>query len=84
MDLRDELAIQRTILANQRTLLSFFTASLAIAVGGVTLIKFFPGHWSYWAGWVLLPLSVVVLIYGFKNYFAHRQAIDAAKGRADF
>ena len=66
MDLRDELAIQRTILANQRTLLSFFTASLAIAVAGVTLIKFFPGHWSYWMGWILLPFALILFIYGLR------------------
>ena len=78
MDLRDELAVQRTILANQRTLLSFFTASLAVAVAGVTLIKFFLGHWSYWTGWVLLPIAVVLFVYGFRNYFAHKRIIDTA------
>ena len=78
MDLRDELAIQRTILANQRTLLSFFTASLAVAVAGVTLIRFFEGHWAHWAGWVLLPCAVILLIYGLKNYLSHKQSIDAA------
>jgi putative membrane protein len=78
MDLRDELAIQRTILANQRTLLSFFTASLAIAVAGVTLIRFFEGHWAHWAGWALLPCAVILFIYGFKNYFSHKRTIETA------
>ncbi len=78
MDFRDELAIQRTILANQRTLLSFFTASLAVAVAGVTLIKFFPGHWSHWMGLALLPCAAALFIYGTGNYFSHKHTIEAA------
>ncbi len=78
MDLRDELAIQRTILANQRTLLSFLTASLAVAVAGVTLIRFFEGHWAHWAGWAFLPCAAVLFTCGFKNYFSHKRIIEAA------
>jgi putative membrane protein len=78
MDLRDKLAVQRTILANQRTLLSFFTASLAIAVTGATLIRFFKGHWAHWMGWALLPCAVIFLMSGFKNYFSHRKSIERA------
>jgi len=81
MDLRDELAIQRTILANQRTLLSFLTASLAIAATGATLIRFFPGHWTYWAGWLLLPFSAMLCIYGFRNYFSHKRSIARANDK---
>ena len=76
MDLRDELAIRRTILANQRTLLSFFTASLAIAVAGVTLIKFFPDHWVHWMGWMFLPFAAILFIYGLENYFSHKRIIE--------
>src|SRR3989338_7912585 len=82
MDLRDELAVRRTILANQRTLLSFLTASLAVAVAGVTLIKFFPGHWTFWTGWLLLPCSAILSVFGAMNYFTHKQAIETARGGA--
>lgn len=78
MDLRDKLAVQRTILANQRTLLSFFTGALAVAVAGVTLIRFFEGHWAHWAGWAFLPMSAVLFIYGLKNYFSHKRVIETA------
>jgi len=78
MDLRDKLAVQRTILANQRTLLSFFTASLAVAVAGVTLIRFFEGHWAHWAGWAFLPMAAFLSIGGLKNYFSHKRVIETA------
>ena len=78
MDLRDKLAVQRTILANQRTLLSFFTASLAVAVTGITLIRFFEDHWTRRLGCALLPCAVIFLILGFYNYFSHRKSIDRA------
>ena len=78
MDLRDELAIQRTVLANQRTLLSFFTASLAVAVTGVTLIKFFSEYWFYWLGWALLPGAAILLVYGLINFLNHKHMIEKA------
>jgi uncharacterized membrane protein YidH (DUF202 family) len=64
-------------LANQRTLLSFFTAALAVAVAGVTLIRFFGGHWAHWAGWALLPMAAALFIYGLNNYFSHRRVIES-------
>ena len=78
MDLRDELAIHRTVLANQRTLLTFFNASLALVITGLTLIKFFSGHFIYWFGWALLPAGVLLLGCGFKNFFAHQRKIKDA------
>jgi len=75
MDIRDKLAIQRTVLANQRTLLAFGTGALAIAVAGVTLIKFFTGSWIHWAGWGLLPCAALVLIIGIMNYKTQNRRI---------
>ena len=76
MDLRDELAVTRTILANQRTLLTFVTASLALLITGLTLIRFFSGDVLYWIGWVFLPSSVIVLFCGFRNYSIHKRRIE--------
>ena len=39
--LRDMLSLDRTILSNERNLLAHIRTSLAILVGGVTLIQFF-------------------------------------------
>ena len=77
MDLKDELAIQRTVLANQRTLLTFFNASLALVIAGLTLIKFFSGL-IHGLGWAFLPAGSILSLYGFRNYFVHKRMIEAA------
>lgn len=78
MDLRDELAIQRTILANHRTLLSFFNASLAVMVTGLTLIKFFTGDFIFWVGWAFIPAGATLLVFGARNFFIHKRKIENA------
>ena len=78
MDLRDELAVTRTVLANQRTLLTFFNASLALLIAGLTLIKFFSDDIFFWFGWAFLPSAVVVLFCGFRNYLNHKRKIEGS------
>ncbi|HEU5322140.1 MAG TPA: DUF202 domain-containing protein, partial [Methylomirabilota bacterium] len=43
MILRDELALDRTVLANERTLLAYVRTALAFAVTGVGVIRFLDG-----------------------------------------
>jgi putative membrane protein len=76
MDLRDELAVRRTILANQRTFLTFLNVALAFFVAGVTLIRFFAGTWIFFAGWAFLPLGAVFLIAGCVNYTFQKKKIE--------
>ncbi len=78
MDLRDTLAVQRTILANQRTLLTFFSASLALVISGVTLIRFFNSPAICGFGFLLLPAAAILLVFGIRNYRLHKQKIEAA------
>ncbi|MFZ5801640.1 MAG: DUF202 domain-containing protein [Candidatus Omnitrophota bacterium] len=78
MELRDELAVRRTVLANQRTLLTFSTASLALVITGLTLIKFFEGTLIFWAGLAFLPAGGLLLFFGVRNYFSHQRMIEAA------
>ncbi len=78
MDLQDRLAVQRTMLANQRTLLSFLMSSLAMAGAGFTLMRFFTESWAWGSGWALLWSALVLFVYGCLNYFVHKHAIDMA------
>lgn len=75
MNIQDELAAKRTTLANQRTFLSFVTASLAVTVSGVTVIRFFPGHWSYWLDWMLLPAAAFLFTCGIVNFYRQKRKI---------
>lgn len=78
MDLRDELAVQRTVLANQRTLLTFTNTSLALLVAGITLVKFFQGQFVSWLGWSLIAAGAVLFGYGLKNHSQHKRLIECA------
>lgn len=51
---RDNLALVRTDLANERTLLAYGRTSLMMAGTGITLIKFFPeSQWIRVIGWTV-------------------------------
>jgi putative membrane protein len=62
--LRDELALDRTILANERTLLAYIRTGLAFAVTGAAIIKFLASLPSLVLGWCLMILAVVVTAVG--------------------
>jgi len=67
--LRDQLAIDRTILANNRTLLSFIRTFLMIIISGVTLLKIVSkDDFLFYIGLVLIPISFVILIIGIADY----------------
>ena len=66
--LRDYLAIERTRLANERTILSYLRTALALAAGSVTLLHFFDTDAARLTGWALLPVALVLLAFGIGRY----------------
>jgi inner membrane protein YidH len=62
--LRDELAIDRTVLANERTLLSYVRTGLAFAVSGAGTIHFFASPIALLVGWCLLVLAFITGGFG--------------------
>ena len=73
--LRDFLALQRTKLANERTLLSYTKFSLYLAGGGVALIKIDYLHPLRFIGYIALALSVLVLLVGMIRFFQLRRQL---------
>lgn len=69
-NLREHLALERTKLANERTLLSYIRASLYLLVGGVALlqIKEFPR--LQWVGYAALFICILFIIIGVWRYIA--------------
>ncbi len=77
--LRDELAIDRTRLANERTLLSWLRTALMILVSGITLLKLFPGVITLEiTGGVLIPVSFLVAGLGVHRYWRTCASIRSA------
>lgn len=72
--LRDELAIDRTVLANERTVLSYARTGLALVVGGITFAHFADMGIMPYMGLTLIPLGVICLVWGYGRY----RAMDAS------
>ncbi|WP_298353327.1 DUF202 domain-containing protein [Rhodoblastus sp.] len=66
--LRDWLALDRTVLANERTFLAYGRTSLGLFLAGVTLIKVFKSDFAIGTGWVFVVTAVGVFIYGFRRF----------------
>jgi putative membrane protein len=73
--LRERLAIQRTILANQSTFLSFLRTSMYFLIAGLSLKNVFKIENSITIEIVLFSFSVIILLIGILNYFKHKKSI---------
>lgn len=62
--LRDYLALERTTLANERTLFSFIRTSLYLVIGGIGLLKLKDFESLRWLGELALVISALLIVYG--------------------
>lgn len=79
--LRDELAIDRTLLANERTLLAYLRSSVALVIGGLTIYHFSTTTWFTWLGLACLPAGVVSAWIGTARYRKMDRAIRGVRER---
>jgi putative membrane protein len=78
--LRDVLAIDRTRLANERTLLAWVRTAVMLLVSGMTLMKLFAGVWFLEAlGMALIPVALVTVALGLRRYFQICKLIRATE-----
>ncbi len=77
LTLRDQLALDRTVLANERTLLAYLRTALALLAGGVALLQLVDETWAELMGFAALPLSVVVAAYGAWRFARARRRLRA-------
>jgi len=70
---RDHLALMRTDLANERTLLAYLRTSLMSAGSGLTLIKFFADlNSAIQIGWGFLVLGAIIALIGVIRFLRMR------------
>lgn len=72
----NQLAVTRTILANERTLLSYFRIALGSLLGGAGLIKFFEHPVYLIAGAALLISSAGWVTIGINKYRLNKKLIS--------
>jgi putative membrane protein len=75
--LRDELAIDRTLLANERTLLAYLRSAVALVLAGFTMIHFAAdSNWFWLAGFVSIPVGLLAGIVGIVRFRAMDRTIS--------
>jgi putative membrane protein len=77
--LRDQLAIDRTLLANERTLLSYLRSGVALFLAGISIIHFSHQGWFATFGFVCLPCAIVIALFGVVRFQKMDKAISAVR-----
>jgi inner membrane protein YidH len=77
--LRDELAIDRTLLANERTLLAYLRSGIALLLAGLTFIQFAPGPGLKLIGVICLPVGIAILFLGTIRFSRVKSRIDIVR-----
>lgn len=73
--LRDELAIDRTLLANERTLLAYLRSGVALVIAGVSIMHFAMTDWFWLVGASCIPLGIMVAGVGILRHRTMSRAI---------
>jgi putative membrane protein len=77
--LRERLAIDRTDMANDRTLLSFIRTALYFSIAGMTVNSLLQVNYGKWVEIVFWILSVLILVTGLIKFRQQKKKIVASK-----
>jgi uncharacterized membrane protein YidH (DUF202 family) len=75
-EIRDQMAVQRTIFANERTLMAYLRTAIALIGGGFAAIKLSQHVYLEILGFLLMPLGVVLAGYSFARYLKKQKLIQ--------
>lgn len=76
LTLRDHLALERTRLGNERTLLSYIRSSLYLLIGGIALIQIEGYGDLRYVGYLALVLCMLFVVVGFARFIRLRHQLD--------
>jgi len=79
LTLRDELAIDRTLLANERTLMAYLRSGVALIIAGVSIIHFSNGGWFWGVGMACLPTGIIAAFIGVARFRKMSRSILAVR-----
>jgi putative membrane protein len=66
--LRDHLALERTKLANERTLFAYIRTALYLILAGMTILQLNNFESIHWIAFLSIGLSIIILIVGIWRY----------------
>lgn len=77
--LREKLALQRTVLANQSTFLAFLRTAMYFLIAGLSLKNLLKVENSLFIEITLFITSFVIFVMGTLNFFKHKKSISENK-----
>jgi len=83
LKLTDQLAVDRTTLANERTFLAYLRTALALLVIGGTFLHFLEPGPLHVAGYVFLVLGAVVLVVGIVQFLRMKRRLSRIRTAMD-
>lgn len=78
-EIRDQMAVQRTIFANERTLMAYLRTAIALVAGGFAAIKLSEHTYMELMGLILMMLGVFLAIYSFARYLRKQKLIKSQR-----
>ena len=82
LTLRDELAIDRTVLANERTLLAYIRTALGFLVSGLSFHHFLEQVVYHLIGFGFMAFAGMILLLGIARYLQIRRELRRARERS--
>lgn len=77
--LREKLAVERTVLANQTSFLAFLRTSMYFLVAGITINHLTTTKFGNLIEIVFVTISLILLFGGIFNYFKHKKNITESE-----
>jgi putative membrane protein len=77
--LRDELAIDRTLLSNERTLLAYARSAVTLMLAGLSFVHFSEAAWFIVLGAACVPVGAAFLVFGAVRFVRMRRSINHAR-----
>jgi len=79
--LRDELALDRTLLANERTLLAYLRSGISLLIAGVSIIHFSTHRWFSFVGIICLIAGPIIIAIGILRYRKYNENLKHLRKR---
>jgi putative membrane protein len=76
LQLNDELALFRTHLANERTLMAYLRSGVALVIAGASILHFVEGGWLLAVGLICIPSGVAAAALGVMRFRVMSQSIN--------
>jgi putative membrane protein len=80
MILRDYLAVDRTMMANETSFMSYVRTSLTMIAAGATMIKFFSEPTMQALGWAFIVIGGWIAIHGYQRFRQVDEILHRVKG----